>query len=532
MSTASPQHEPRHGPEWAYLMLMIISAYPVSIVIGAYAVLEPLEPLVIARAAAVTFGVVFLAYFCLRAVIRDRETRAQWLGIVLVLAFSYQIAVNTLVLLGVKAVASDPRVAIAYVVATMAVATAVARVWRTARNDLRPITIVACLLVAVNAYRAVSREEAEPAPTWLSAADALSYAPLRDQHAVAAPARDIYYIILDAMGRADTLQRIYGLDLDPFLADLKAQGFHVVDQARSNYAHTVLSFPSFLNLAYLDPVASAVGIKSGNRDALEFLIQHNAMMRLAKQAGYQVVAMGTDYTATKTFDEADVCVCQQYGISMFEQTVLAETPLAAAPLDPWTYGAHRAKILASLDALEAGMPSAQRQFVFAHILAPHPPFTFTPDGGFHHPARPFSISDGSDYLGSRDEYVQGYHDQATYVVTRVASIVRAILSRPGPRPVIVIHGDHGPGSRLQSNDAAGTDMTERTAIFEAYYFPDRPDLVYDSITPINLARALSNQYFGTDLPRLPDVTFFSTPTHPYAFVKVWPEGAGGSEPQR
>jgi hypothetical protein len=532
MSTADPQNKPRHGPEWAYLMLMIVAFYPVSIVIGAYAVIEPLDPIVIARAAAVTFGVVFLLYFCLRAVILNRETRAQWLGVVLVLAFSYQIAANTLVLFGVKAAASDPRVAVMYMVATMAVATAVARPWRASRNDLRPITIVACLLVAMNAYRAVSREEAEPPPTWLSAADALTYAPLRDQRAVVAPARDIYYIILDAMGRADTLQRIYGLDMDPFEADLKAQGFHVVDQARSNYAHTVLSFPSFLNLAYLDSVANAVGAKSGNRDALEFLIQHNALMRLAKQAGYQVVAMGTDYAATKTFDEADVCVCQQYGLSMFEQTVLAATPLAAAPLDPWTYGAHRAKILASLDALDAGMPSSQRQFVFAHILAPHPPFTFTPDGGFHRPGRPFSINDGSDYLGSRDEYVQGYHDQAAYVVKRVASIVHAILSRPGPRPVIVIHGDHGPGSRLQSNDAAGTDMTERTTIFEAYYFPDRPDLANDSITPVNLVRALSNQYFGTDLPRLPDLTFFSTTGHPYDFLKVWPEGPGGSASER
>jgi len=528
MSTASPQNTPRHGPEWAYLMLTIVAAYPVSIVLGAYAVIEPLDPLTVGTSLGVSFGVAFLLYFGLRPFIHDRETRAQWLGIVFILASSYQIVVNTLGLFGRKAVPSDPRVAVAYVVATMAVATAVARPWRTVRNDLRPLTIIACLLVALNAYRAVSREEAEPPPTWLSAADALSYAPLRDQRAVVAPARDIYYIILDAMGRADTLQRIYGLDLGPFVADLKAQGFHVVDQARSNYVHTVLAFPSFLNLAYLDPVARAVGPKSGNRDALEFLIQHNALMRLAKQAGYQVVGMGTDYSATKRFDEADVCLCQQYGLSMFEQTVLAATPLAAAPLDRWTYGAHRAKVLASLDALDSGIPSSQRQFVFAHILAPHPPFTFTPDGSFHRPGRPFSISDGSDYLGSRDEYVQGYHDQAAYVVKRVANVVHAILSRPGPRPVIVIHGDHGPGSRLQSNDAARTDMTERTTIFEAYYFPDRTDLVYDSITPINLARALSNQYFGTNLPRLPDLTFFSTTGHPYDFLQVWPEGAGGS----
>ena len=126
--------------------------------------------------------------------------------------------------------------------------------------------------------------------------------------------------------------------------------------------------------------------------------------------------------------------------------------------------------------------------------------------------------------------MQGYHDQAAFVVKRVTNIVHAILNRPGPRPVIVIHGDHGPGSRLQSNDAARTDLNERMNIFEAYYFPDGHDDLADSITPVNLARALSNRYFGTDLPRLPDLTFFSTTGRPYAFMKVPPEAAGGSGP--
>jgi hypothetical protein len=529
-TVTSPTAPPR--PFWAYLTLAVVAVYPVSIVFGAYAVIEPLDLLPIARALAVSLGIALVLYVGLAAFIRDRSARMAWLGVVLLLGYTYEIAVNSAKLAGHNVDLRDPRVAVAYTVAAMAIATAGVRPWRRVRPSLRPLLIAAAVLVGANTYRGVARWWTEAPPTWVAAADALSYASARDQNTTKPPARDIYYIILDGMGRADTLQNVYGLDPGPFVADLRATGFHVIDHARSNYAHTVLSFASFLNLDYLDSIAKAIGEQSGNREALEFLIQHNGLMRLAKRAGYEVVGIGTDYAATYAWDEADVCVCRQYGPSMFEQAVIDETPLAAAPLDPWTYGAHYTKVLASFDGIDPGVPSSRRQFVFAHILAPHPPFTFAADGAFRRPDRPFSLVDGSDFEGSREEYVHGYHDQAAFVMRRIMSAVHAILARPGPRPVIVIHADHGPGSRLQTNDEARSDLNERMNIFEAYYFPDERDDLYDSLTPVNLARALANHYLGTTLPRLPDVSFFSTPSHPYNFAQVPPEAALGSGPRR
>jgi hypothetical protein len=532
MPTVTSANGPRRGPFWAYLTLATVAVYPVSIVFGAYAVIEPLDLVPMARALGVSLGFALVLYVCLRAVVRDRSTRVGWLGVVLLLGYTYEIAVNTAKLFGYHVDLRDPRLAAAYTVGAMAIATVGVRPWRRVPPSLRPLLITAAVLVGANTYRGVARWWNEAPPTWVAAADALSYAAARDQNTAKAPARDIYYIILDGMGRADTLQSIYGLDAGPFVADLRATGFHVVDHARSNYAHTVLSFASFLNLDYLDSVAKAIGEQSGNREALEFLIQHNGLMRVAKRAGYQVVGIGTDYAATYTFAEADVCVCRQYGPSMFEQAVIDETPLAAAPLDPWTYGAHHTKVLAAFDALDPGVPSSRRQFVFAHILVPHPPFTFAADGALRRPDRPFSLVDGSEFEGSQDEYVRGYHDQAAFVMRRILSAVHAILGRPGPRPVIVIHADHGPGSRLQTNDEARSDLNERMNIFEAYYFPDGRDDLYDSITPVNLARTVANRYLGTTLPRLPDNSFFSTPSHPYDFVKVPPEAALGSGPRR
>jgi hypothetical protein len=102
----------------------------------------------------------------------------------------------------------------------------------------------------------------------------------------------------------------------------------------------------------------------------------------------------------------------------------------------------------------------------------------------------------------------------------MSAVIDAILSRPGPRPVIVLHGDHGPGSTLQEDSTAGTNLSERMGILSAYYFPDGQAPFYASMTPVNGARLLANTFFGTDLPPLPDLSWFSTSHHPYDFTAV------------
>jgi hypothetical protein len=59
-------------------------------------------------------------------------------------------------------------------------------------------------------------------------------------------APDIYYIILDAYGRADTLQSLFDYDNSEFLDFLEAKGFYVADCAQSNYSQTILSLSSSL----------------------------------------------------------------------------------------------------------------------------------------------------------------------------------------------------------------------------------------------------------------------------------------------
>jgi hypothetical protein len=333
--------------------------------------------------------------------------------------------------------------------------------------------------------------------------------------------RDIYYLVLDALGRPDAVQRSFGLNLQPLVEALRARGFYVVERARSNYAQTYLSLASTLNLGYLDDVAGVVGSGSTNREPLHYLIQQNALMRLADQAGYRIVAFGSDYMATRNFEQADECVCEVSGLDEFEAAAIALTPFAAVPLGAapgdTSFASHRRKIVGTLTAIEELRRGPEPTLVFAHILAAHTPFVLARDGSPLAPSGAmYTTAEGGEAARPRQEYVSGYAEQSQYVLDRFIAIVDAALRQPGPPPAIVVHADHGP--ELSTDLTPQTRMRERMEIFAAYYFPDGDPGLYPTMTPVNGARLLAHRYFGADLAPLPDRVLYSQWARPYDFT--------------
>jgi hypothetical protein len=109
---------------------------------------------------------------------------------------------------------------------------------------------------------------------------------------------NIYYIILDAYGRADILKEAYSYDNSKFLDSLHEKGFFIADKSQANYAQTDLSLASSLNLSYLDDLTALVGSESRDRRPLEDLIQKNAVVQFLKQQGYTIVALASGHSAT------------------------------------------------------------------------------------------------------------------------------------------------------------------------------------------------------------------------------------------
>jgi hypothetical protein len=99
--------------------------------------------------------------------------------------------------------------------------------------------------------------------------------------------------------------------------------------------------------------------------------------------------------------------------------------------------------------------------------------------------------------------------------------VDAILANSSRPPIIIIQGDHGPGAHLVWSSVDKSNVPERMAILNAYYFPDGDYKgLYPSISPVNSFRVVLNKYFGTNMGLLPGKHYFSTYLEPMHFINV------------
>lgn len=341
---------------------------------------------------------------------------------------------------------------------------------------------------------------------------------------------DIYLFILDGYGRADVLRDIYGFDNSEFLERLQARGFQVASQARSNYTQTGLSVASMLNMSYLDSLTPPVPPSTFDRTPLARLVRWSRLRGFLESQGYLIVGMPSGYRLTE-LDNADVFRREPMdGATTLERLAFETSGLVLyqeladatgrRPLLPG-YRSHRERVEFVLEQLQQVPAIPGPKFVFIHLLIPHPPFVFDAQGGPVTPNSPFTLLDGDAFLGTREEYLRGYRDQVQYVNRVMEQVLDTILQKSERPPVIVIHGDHGPGSGLDWESAERTDLRERSSILSAYLLPGAAIGTIDpGLTPVNSFRLVLNQYFETGMELLPDRSFYSTWQQPYSFVPI------------
>jgi len=335
---------------------------------------------------------------------------------------------------------------------------------------------------------------------------------------------DIYYIILDGYARADVLDSVYGYDNSEFTGWLEEHGFRVASQSRSNYSQTYLSLASSLNLTYLDAVADKVGPESDDRTALIRMIGDSRVVKELRQRGYTIASFASGYTGTDLAN-ADVHFAPRLALSEFQNVLLSTTALPLVldrVLEKSQADLHRERILYAFQHLPDAARLKHPVFVFCHILSPHPPFVFGAHGEKTEPQGYFTMTEGGafqtvDREKVRREYVEKYRAQLQFVNAKTKTAVERILAASPQPPVIILQGDHGPGSVLNWNDPEPSDLAERFAILNAYHVPGGDSLAYDSISPVNSFRILFDRLFNADYPVLADKSVFSTIVRPWHF---------------
>jgi hypothetical protein len=330
---------------------------------------------------------------------------------------------------------------------------------------------------------------------------------------------DIYYVILDGYGREDVLLSRYGVDNAPFLDALRKRGFRVLNKSRSNYIITLTSLASALNMEHAADLDLEEPIIAELR-----LVRNSVLEETLRSLGYATMAISSGRMNSE-LGGFDRLVTPGRFPSSLEGFLMNMTPLVL-PLenDGWLYRRHGDNLIEALEHFAEPRPE-HPVFALVHIFAPHPPFVFDRAGRRVHPRRPLMFFDGShflEYVGSREEYVRGYGEQLRFINDRLIAAIDTILARPGPRPIIILQGDHGPAARLDWTSIANTDLVERAGILNAWLAPaSLQNALPDTLTPVNGFRYLLNDLASADLAMLPDSSYYSSwQTGFHAFVDI------------
>ncbi len=348
---------------------------------------------------------------------------------------------------------------------------------------------------------------------------------------------DIYYLVLDGYGGREILRDLYGHDNGPFLDALEERGFYVADPSFANYLRTIQSLTSALNMSYLSP-PPGVDVESEDLMPLMSMLHNNEVMRRLEAHGYATYAFETGYGATN-LRRAGRFLTGKLGLSEFQNTILNLTPIPALlslSKGPDQYELHRSRIRYSLDELPRIASRPGPKFVFAHLMAPHPPFVFDQDGEPVENHLPFRYFDGDHFLSrqSEREYREGYVAQTRFINREILATVDGVLAASGSAPVIVLQGDHGPGLGFFHEDLERSDVLERGSILNAFLLAgeEARNALYPTISPVNGFRLVLGSTLGEDLPLLPDRSFYNRESRPLEFVEITERLAGYSQGPR
>lgn len=320
---------------------------------------------------------------------------------------------------------------------------------------------------------------------------------------------DIYYIILDGHTRSDILLEYFDYDNSEFIGELTELGFFVGECSQSNYWHTALSLTSSLNINYLETFLQDPNLQPDWKYSLvkETLDSHGYKTIIFETRAMHDQDIGEDFLLERrptviyekfyTFSQLNdyeamfinttwlqswLQLLANY-VEFLPQELILD-PDNAAYLEHYRQTNFILDELINVPYLETDGP----KFVFAHILSPHEPFIFSPEGKY-------------EYSHGYEEFTSGYRNNVIYLNSVLGKIAKNIIARSKIDPIIIIQGDHGPN---------GHPKNQLLPILNAYYFPNGGDhFLYDNITPVNSFRILFNQYFGMDYELLDDVSYYS-----------------------
>jgi hypothetical protein len=363
------------------------------------------------------------------------------------------------------------------------------------RITTKMLNIMAVALIGINLFNIASYQvkvagledvtsEGMPAATPTSPAE-LSTLP------------DIYFIILDEYAHPDTMKEWYGYDNSEFINSLNNKGFFIASGSETQEMATPLIIAQILNMEYLDyePWSEATYQKIAYSQVANFL----------KAQGYQYIAFGNSFAeyAWEKYTQNNVDLyLDYYGYNSNSSGMVTEFVhilWCTTMLRPFYFyvtgnqyqHSYRSQTLYVLEKLKTLPELEGPKFVFVHLMCPHAPYVFGPNGQYIPSENWENYSDKQFYLG-----------QYIFISVEIEKVINVLLDESEIPPIIILQSDHG---QRPNNPGIVIGANEWKRILNAMYLPGMDaKMLYNNISPVNTFRLIFNHYFDTDYPLLED----------------------------
>ncbi|HWL61206.1 MAG TPA: sulfatase-like hydrolase/transferase [Steroidobacteraceae bacterium] len=317
---------------------------------------------------------------------------------------------------------------------------------------------------------------------------------------------NVYYIILDGYTGGRALKDALAFDNTPFMQGMISRGFRDVSREYSNYLRTVQTLGGIFSLDYPVTEDPRTWKDPGRLYARQFDADGapNLISRLQAR-GYAT-----------WFSASLVAGCPARHVRCIGSTVAVDgVYMVQAFLTPTPFGRVLVKLVnARRNAIEPVgrhlgdlLSQHQPMFIFAHHLAPHPPFSLDRNCNSRHPGREFL---DAWRAMDRDGYIEGLLCVNSQVERFVDSVVSA-----DPGALIVLQSDHGSGL-LMDWDSPMSSWTQVSVQERASYLnlvrspPECEQWLDRQLGQINTARFVIACAEGRPPEYLDERTYIST----------------------
>ena len=324
---------------------------------------------------------------------------------------------------------------------------------------------------------------------------------------------DIYYIIPDEYPSNYALKQFFGFDNIEFLTFLETNDFHVVNNSFSNYPSTIQSLTSSLNMEYLDTITEGVDADSKNYHLLNELLSDNLVMRKLSSQGYDVVNIGSLWGPNGGFKniKSNLCEFKEVNRDSLSRQLIEKTMISYF-YERYFEQLRRDQIICTYNEIELLSEEQNKpKFIFVHILSPHSPYIFGPNGEHIIPGNSINSSPWNE----RNAHV----NQVKFVNKNLIELITKLLDSEN-KPIIILQGDTGSGSEIDWKSPSDVMVIERMSNLNAIYFPNNDYNKIHDLTPVNTFRIIFNEYFNEENMLYENRSYWSNSDKPYQYKDV------------